>query len=164
MTFAHPSLSLLSERQAIDYAEKTAITFAGVAHSFADIHERVLICTSELRSSGVRRGDRIAYLGPNHPAAIVVMLACFRLGMIFIPLNWRLAAAELDYQLGKVEAAQLFVAPEMADIAATLTVRTPQQEINWDPAPISAEVPEIAAASVTGDDPAVLLLDRKSVV
>jgi fatty-acyl-CoA synthase len=157
LTFAHPSLSLLSERQAIDYAEKTAITFAGVAHSFADIHERVLICTSELRSSGVRRGDRIAYLGPNHPAAIVVMLACFRLGMIFIPLNWRLAAAELDYQLGKVEAAQLFVAPEMADIAATLTVRTPQQEINWDPAPISAEVPEIAAASVTGDDPAVLL-------
>lgn len=157
MSFVHPSLSLLSEQQAIDYAEKTAITFAGVKHSFADVHERVLICAAELHAAGVRRGDRVAYLGPNHPAAVVVMLACLRLGMIFIPLNWRLAATELDYQLDAVEAARLFVAPELADTAAALTVRTPQQEVSWDPASTSPEVPEIPAASVTGDEPAVLL-------
>ena len=65
MTFAHPSLARLSESQATDYGEKTAITFAGNAYSYTQMHERTLTCAADLHSQGVRRGDRVAYLGPN---------------------------------------------------------------------------------------------------
>ena len=99
MTFTHPSMARLSERQAIDYGEKTAITFAGIDYSYVQMHERTLARAADLHARGIRRGDRVAYLGPNHPALIEVLLACLRLGAIFIPLNWRLAPAELDYQL-----------------------------------------------------------------
>lgn len=107
MTFIHPSLARLSERQATDYGEKTAVTFAGNTYSYTQMHERTLACAADLHSQGVRRGDRVAFLGPNHPATIVVLLACLRLGAIFIPLNWRLAPAELDYQLTLAEVAHL---------------------------------------------------------
>ncbi|RBP66061.1 fatty-acyl-CoA synthase [Brevibacterium sanguinis] len=157
MTFTHPSLARLSERQATDYDEKTAITFTGVDYSYTQIHERTLACAADLLARGLRRGDRVAYLGPNHPAAVVVMLACLRLGMIFIPLNWRLAAAELDYQVTNAEVSRLFVAPELAETAAGLTAAVAQETVHWDPAATSARVPAVPAADVEGSEAAFLL-------
>ena len=46
---------------------------------------------------GVRRGDRVAFLGTNHPEMLALMFACARLGAILVPLNWRLAPPELAY-------------------------------------------------------------------
>ena len=157
MTFTHPGLARLSERQATDYGEKTATTFAGIQHSYVDMHERTLACAGDLHAAGVRRGDRVAYLGPNHPAALVVMLACLRLGVIFIPLNWRLAPAELDYQLSTAEVTRLFVADTLSATAAALSVPVPQESVRWDPAPASAPAPVIPAAEVEGEEPAFLL-------
>ncbi len=44
--------------------------------------------------SGVGRGDRVAFLGYNHPDMLALMFACARLGAILVPLNWRLAPPE----------------------------------------------------------------------
>ncbi|WP_205677692.1 acyl-CoA synthetase [Brevibacterium aurantiacum] len=157
MTFTHPSLARLSERQATDYGEKTAITFAGIDYSYVQMHERTLSRAADLHSRGIGRGDRVAYLGPNHPATIVVLLACLRLGAIFIPLNWRLAPAELDYQLSLAEVARLYVAPEMSETAAGLTVAVAQEPVHWEDTATSASVPVVPAVEVTGDEPAFLL-------
>ena len=46
---------------------------------------------------GVQRGDRVAFLGYNHPDMLSLMFACARLGSILVPLNWRLAPAEHAY-------------------------------------------------------------------
>ena len=97
------------------------------------MHERTLTCAADLHSQGVRRGDRVAYLGPNHPATIVVLLACLRLGAIFIPLNWRLAPAELDYQLALAEVAHLYVAPDMAGGRREIcAVDVAQETVRWE--------------------------------
>nr|WP_245162227.1 long-chain fatty acid--CoA ligase [Brevibacterium marinum] len=150
-------MARLSERQATDYGEKTAITFAGIRYSYAQMHARTLACAADLRARGVRRGDRIAYLGPNHPATIVVLLACLRLGAIFIPLNWRLAPAELDYQLTLAEVTRLYVAPEMSETAAGLTADAGQETVRWEETTTSAPVSIVPAAEVDGDEPAFLL-------
>jgi fatty-acyl-CoA synthase len=42
----------------------------------------------------VQPGDRIAWLGLNHPLQIVLLFALARLGALLVPLNHRLAAAE----------------------------------------------------------------------
>ena len=157
MTFTHPSMARLSERQAIDYGEKTAITFAGIDYSYVQMHERTLARAADLHARGIRRGDRVAYLGPNHPALIEVLLACLRLGAIFIPLNWRLAPAEVDYQLSNAEVSLLVVAPEHAATAEGLSVDVARDTVDWDPAATSATVPVVPAAEVTGDEPAFLL-------
>ncbi|WP_211168083.1 long-chain fatty acid--CoA ligase [Brevibacterium sp. 'Marine'] len=157
MTFCHPTLTRLSEVQAIDYGDKPAITFAGVQHTYTEMHKRTLTCAAELHAQGVRRGDRVAYLGPNHPALIVALLACLRLGAIFIPLNWRLAPPELDYQLALTEVSLLYVAPESAKVAAELQTDVAQEAVPWHAAPNSTMGPLLPAADVDGEHPAFLL-------
>lgn len=43
---------------------------------------------------GVRPGDRVAWLGLNHPALIAALFALGRLEAVLVPLNTRLAVAE----------------------------------------------------------------------
>ncbi len=50
-----------------------------------------------LRALGTGRGDRVAYLGPHHPAFLETLFAAGALGAVFVPLNIRLAAPELAY-------------------------------------------------------------------
>ena len=157
MTFSHPTLTRLSEIQATDYGNKVAISFDGIQHTYAQMHERTLTCAAELHAQGVRRGDRVAYLGPNHPALIVVLLACLRLGVIFVPLNWRLAPPELDYQLTLAEVSLLYVAPESANTADGLSTDVAQETVQWHDTPTSPTGPLVPAADVDGEQPALLL-------
>ncbi|WP_208094674.1 acyl-CoA synthetase [Brevibacterium limosum] len=157
MTFIHPSLARLSEQQATDYGDKTAIVFAGVDHSYLQMHRRTLYRAAELHRRGIRRGDRVAYLGPNHPALIEVMLASLRIGAVFVPLNWRLTPAELDYQLADAGVSLLEVAPEVAETAEALTAEIAWKLVDWSSAPVSDTLPAVPAAEITGDEPALLL-------
>jgi fatty-acyl-CoA synthase len=50
-----------------------------------------------LQSLGVDEGDRVAVLSHNDSDVFEIQFACARLGAIFLPLNWRLAVAELEY-------------------------------------------------------------------
>jgi fatty-acyl-CoA synthase len=43
---------------------------------------------------GAGEGEVVAYLGFNHPANLILLFACARIGAILLPLNWRLAAPE----------------------------------------------------------------------
>jgi fatty-acyl-CoA synthase len=47
----------------------------------------------------VRRGDRVAFLGPNHPAYLEALFAAGRIGAVFVPLNTRLTTPELRHQI-----------------------------------------------------------------
>ncbi len=44
---------------------------------------------------GVSRGDRVAVLSANSSNVFEIQFACFRIGAVFVPLNWRLAVPEL---------------------------------------------------------------------
>jgi len=78
---------------------RTAMIFEGRRTTYAELHERTSRLAAALRGAGVRRGDRVAYLGPNHPSFVETMFATWALGAIFVPLNFRLTQPELAYQL-----------------------------------------------------------------
>ena len=48
---------------------------------------------------GLRPGDRVAWLGLNHPSQLLLLFALARIGAILLPLNFRLAPAEWDVLL-----------------------------------------------------------------
>jgi fatty-acyl-CoA synthase len=50
-----------------------------------------------LRGEGIRAGDRIGWIGLNHPGVLACLFACERIGAVLVPLNWRLAAEELQW-------------------------------------------------------------------
>ncbi|TAK86191.1 MAG: long-chain fatty acid--CoA ligase [Betaproteobacteria bacterium] len=88
-------LSHWIERHARFAPGAVAIRFEGRDISYAQLAQRVGSAASALAARGVRQGDAVAYLGLNHPAALVLVFACARLGAMFVPLNWRLAPPEL---------------------------------------------------------------------
>lgn len=63
---------------------------------------------------GAGSGARVAVLARNHPLQVVLQFACARAGAIFVPLNWRLAAAEVATILGDAVPALIFHDAEFA--------------------------------------------------
>jgi fatty-acyl-CoA synthase len=76
---------------------RRCLTFEGETRTYATMLERIEATTAALRFGGVRHGDRVAYLGLNHPAFFETMFASARLGAIFVPLNFRLTGPELSF-------------------------------------------------------------------
>jgi fatty-acyl-CoA synthase len=82
-----------------------AMTFRGderkpgstFAYDFGKFWRRVERVTAHLQSTwNVQPGDRVAWLGFNHELQLVTLVACARLGAVFVPLNFRLAVPELQ--------------------------------------------------------------------
>ncbi|SFC94019.1 acyl-CoA synthetase [Streptomyces aidingensis] len=71
----------------------------GAPLTYDALHRRTVRLAHALRARGVRHGDRIAYLGPNHHTFLETLFAAGTLGAVFVPLNTRLTAAELGLQL-----------------------------------------------------------------
>jgi fatty-acyl-CoA synthase len=64
--------------------------------TYQELQLRAASAASWLKAKGVRKGDRIALLSPNHISYLDLLFACGKIGAIFVPLNWRLSTAELN--------------------------------------------------------------------
>ncbi|PWJ54357.1 fatty-acyl-CoA synthase [Quadrisphaera granulorum] len=91
-----------------------ALVFNGAELTYDELADRVDGIAAGLRARGVSRGDRVAYLGDNHPSFVEAMFATARLGAVFVPLNTRLAAPELAYMLADCGASLLISTPALA--------------------------------------------------
>ncbi|MEM7610735.1 MAG: long-chain fatty acid--CoA ligase [Pseudomonadota bacterium] len=77
--------------------DRPALVFEGQTLSFGKLEGRVRRLAGGLKSCGVCIGDRVGYVGVNHPAFIETMLAAWQIGAVLVPLNFRLTGAELSY-------------------------------------------------------------------
>ncbi|HEY8983769.1 MAG TPA: long-chain fatty acid--CoA ligase [Streptomyces sp.] len=107
-------------RRARKTPHRTALVHGDTEHTYAGLHERTTRLAHALRARGLRRGDRIAYLGPNHPSYLETLFAAGVLGAVFVPLNTRLAGPEIAYQLADSGAKTLIYAPTHTGLVAGL--------------------------------------------
>ena len=91
--------------------DKAAIRFPGRDFSYAVLAALIDRFAAALTSGGVKRGACVAYLGYNSPEMLALLFACARIGTLFMPLNWRLAAPEHRQMLEGCPPAVLFVEP-----------------------------------------------------
>lgn len=88
---------------------KPALHFEGRDIGYAALATRIDEIACALTARGIRQGQVVAWLGMNSPAMLATLLACARLGAIFMPLNWRLAPPEHQALLHDDPPALLFV-------------------------------------------------------
>ena len=104
---------------------RIAVIHAGDRLSYAGLHDRITALAHGLRGLGAGRGDRVAYLGPNHPAFLETLFAAGTLGAILVPLNTRLAVPELARHLTDSGARALIYGAGQAQAAAALREAAP---------------------------------------
>lgn len=78
---------------------RVALAFRDRRITFAGLHAQVDRVALGLRERGVRKGDRVAAMLLNCPEFFELMMACNRLGAIFLPINFRLSAGEVGFML-----------------------------------------------------------------
>lgn len=76
--------------------------------TFAELEEFSRRYAAFLRQHGVGKGDRIAWIGKNCDLYFQMLLTCGRIGVVMVPIGWRLAPAEMAYILEDTGAKLVF--------------------------------------------------------
>jgi fatty-acyl-CoA synthase len=151
---ANPGVGTWPARRARISPDRTALVQSDRTLTYAELAHRVDRLAGVLAGLGVRRGDRVAYLGVNDISVFETMFATALCGAIFVPLNYRLSGTEIGYMLADSGASLLVHSPDADELVASAgplprVLRT----ADFDQHP-AGEPPK---AGVTFDDPCLLL-------
>lgn len=80
--------------------------------TFAQWQEESLKVANALAAAGIGTGDRVAVLTYNRIEQFVILYATMKLGAVYVPVNYRLAAGEFKYILNQSETKAIFVDDE----------------------------------------------------
>ncbi len=80
--------------------------------SYGEARSRIEALAARLLAAGLGRGDRVAVLAKNSSLYPIFFLACSKVGVVVVPLNYRLAGPELEYIIGDAGARVLFAEEE----------------------------------------------------
>jgi indoleacetate---CoA ligase len=114
------NLSQWIDRHAAFTPEQAALAFDGRTITYRELASRIARAAAALRRLGVAPGDRVAWLGLNHPATLVLLFACARLRAMLVPLSWRLAAPELRRMLDDCAPRALLAQAQFRDTVAAM--------------------------------------------
>lgn len=105
--------------------DKCAIEFGAEILSYSAFAIAIDDAVTDLHAKGIAHGDRVAWYGLNHPKVFILLFACARIGAILVPLNWRLADAEIANIVADCRPAALFHDDTFADQAKALEIYAP---------------------------------------
>ena len=110
----------LLDRHARDRSENVAIRVGDLTVSYGELLRRVERLAAQLVAEGLAPGDRIALLCKNDLAFCELMMAASRTGVVLVPLNFRLALAEIEFILQDSGARILFAGTQFFGNARTV--------------------------------------------
>ena len=105
------------ERRARIAPHRVALVGDERSYTYAELARRVRCLANGLRGFGVGRGDRVAWLGPNHPAFLEALFASGLVGAMLAPVNHRLEAGGIRAVLDDIEP-RVLIQHHTADPAA----------------------------------------------
>ena len=104
------------ERSAEVYGDLPAVVHGSRRYLWRETRERAARLAAALRSLGVTRGTTVSAMLPNTPEMVEVHYAVPALNAVIHPLNTRLDAALLAWQMQHCEAAVLITDREFAPV------------------------------------------------
>ncbi|MBP2326332.1 fatty-acyl-CoA synthase [Kibdelosporangium banguiense] len=137
-------------RRAMISPDRTAMIFGDRRTTYREFAARATKLAAQLRAAGIGTGDRVGYLGPNHPAFAETMFATHMLGAVFVPLNFRLAAPEIAYMVQDAGIKVLVQASGTAEVTSTRAVSLETEYEPWlaagaeDPIDVPVSQDEVA--------------------
>ncbi|WP_379548520.1 long-chain-fatty-acid--CoA ligase [Qipengyuania sp. DSG2-2] len=100
-----------------EQGDAPALRFGERMTTFAEYDRHATQIANGLAAMGLKKGDRVAYLGKNSDQAVELTLGAARGGFVFVPVIWRLAPAEVAWILEDSTAPVLFVEDAFKDVS-----------------------------------------------
>lgn len=111
--------AFLAKRAEIE-PDKPGLVFENTKLTFRQLNDRANRAANALKKIGVKQGNRVAILAQNSPEYYDVFYGVGKIGAIVVPINWRLAAPEIQFILENSGAKALVFGPEYVDLVAGL--------------------------------------------
>jgi long-chain acyl-CoA synthetase len=108
------TLDEIARRNGLRYPDKQALVTREREVTWRELDRRVDRIANALRSRGLVPGDLVAVLLMNCVELVEIYFGIARAGLIAVPLNYRLTAAELSQVLGSARPALLVVGSSFA--------------------------------------------------
>jgi long-chain acyl-CoA synthetase len=139
-------------------SQKIAIALRQETISYQELDQSVTSLSRWFVQQGYQRGDRVVLFWPNSIELVTLFLACFRAGLIAVPVNVRLKTNEVAYVLEHSRAVLSFVHPELASTAEEASGGCISiARMHTIPTISDEEADAIALPIVRDDDPALII-------
>jgi fatty-acyl-CoA synthase len=116
--------SWLTKRELLS-PDKEAIVDGRRRLTYFQLNRRVNRLSNALSSLGLKRGDRVSILSHNCIEFVEVIMAAAKLGLLLVPLNWRLTPVELAYNINDSGSESLFFDPHLGELAQGVLDKAP---------------------------------------
>jgi fatty-acyl-CoA synthase len=149
--------------------QRIAVHFGERRWTYEELDDATSRVAARLLALGLEKGDRVAALGTNSDAYLLLYLGCARAGLVHVPVNYNLVGAELSYIITQSGSTALFADPALQPavdaIAADLTAIAHRGtlrdgvDINLDVLDwaLVGEVPDLSHVTVADGDLVQLL-------
>ena len=144
------SLTDVLSHHADRFADRPALVYEGTTQSWSQLLTDVQLTAGALRELAVGPGDVVGVLMYNSARFLELMHAISHLGAIFMPLNWRLAPAEIGFIAEHSEAVLIVTEPELSERAAGIAPSARARVVLADDLRGAAPIP--APAPTAPDD------------
>ncbi len=113
---------------AIRYRNREAIfcSSTGRRFTFMEVNRRTNQLANGLMAMGLKKGDTAAFICTNRAEIVEIYFALAKIGVIGIPLNYRLAAAEMIELISHCDATAVLFDPWFSEIAIQIHDQLPQ--------------------------------------
>jgi long-chain acyl-CoA synthetase len=105
--------------------QKAAIICGDRKIDYESLDRGTSLLASWLLDQGLAPGDRVAIHWTNSIETVTLYFACFKAGLIAVPVNNRLKAPEIAYILGHSKSRLCFSQPELAPLAEEIRSECP---------------------------------------
>lgn len=119
------NVGYLLANSASKFGPREAVVCDQGRYSFARYEERTARLAGALRAAGLGRGEKVALLFFNGGPFVETYFAAIRVGLVAVPVNFRLVGAEMAYILQDSGAAALFHGPEFSPVIDEIRTQCP---------------------------------------
>ena len=122
------------------YPNKLAVVDGALRMDYATLGERVDRLSNALLALGLERGDRVCILSPNSHFFLESFYATAQVGLVLVPLNYRLVAADHEYILNHAGVRCVLVDWEYTGVIDEIREKLPAVE-HWIAAQDEGDAP-----------------------
>ena len=108
------------------YGQRTALVSGGTRRTYAELDARAGRLAGALLEQSLKPGDRVALLSHNTGYFVESYLALTRVGLVPVPVNFRLVGPELFYIMQNCQAKALIHGPEFSEVISGIRGQLPK--------------------------------------